>query len=60
MHFFFWTYFPMLLTLIFGIFMVNYCPDIAMQAVGVFVIVMMVAVFFCHENYINPAIIAHQ
>lgn len=50
----------MLLTLIFGIFMVNYCPDIAMQAVGVFVIVMMVAVFFCHENYINPAIIGHQ
>ena len=46
LHFFFWTYFPILLTIIFGIFMVNYSPDIAMQAVGVFAIVMLVAVFF--------------
>lgn len=45
LHFFFWTYFPILLTIIFGVFMANYFPDIAMQAVGVFAIVMMVAVF---------------
>lgn len=44
--YFFWTYVPILLTLIFGIIMVNYFREIAMLATGLFYFGMLVLVFF--------------
>ncbi|MDF7680379.1 hypothetical protein PT300_07165 [Enterobacteriaceae bacterium ESL0689] len=46
LSFFIWTYIPIILAVIFGLFMVHYFPDIAMQAIGVFFILMLVAVFY--------------
>ncbi|MCW1872878.1 hypothetical protein OMR58_00300 (plasmid) [Erwinia sp. INIA-01] len=45
--FFLWVYFPIILTVIFGVFMAHFFPHIAMQAIGVFFVLMLVAVFFC-------------
>ncbi|ATA25812.1 hypothetical protein BIY26_14865 [Brenneria goodwinii] len=44
--YFFWTYIPILLTLIFGMFMVNYFRDIAILAIGLFYFGLLVLVFF--------------
>ncbi len=45
LSFFVWTYTPIILTVIFGIFIAHYFPNIAIQAIGVFFILMLVAVF---------------
>ncbi len=45
LSFFLWTYIPIILTVIFGIFMAHYFPNIAMQAIGVFFVLILVAVF---------------
>jgi len=46
MSFFFWTYIPILLTIVFGVFMAHYFPSIAIQAIGLFFILMLIAVFY--------------
>lgn len=45
LSFFLWTYIPIILTIIFGIFMAHFFPDIAIQAIGVFFVLALVAVF---------------
>lgn len=45
LSYFFWTYSPLILTIIFGALMAHYFPDIAMQATGLFLILMLITVF---------------
>ncbi|RLM04533.1 hypothetical protein BIY31_10180 [Gibbsiella quercinecans] len=45
LSFFVWTYIPIILTVIFGVFMAHYFPDIAMQTIAIFFILMLIAVF---------------
>ncbi len=43
--YFFWTYIPLIITVIFGVFMVSFFPDIAIQSIGAFFLLMLVFVF---------------
>lgn len=46
LSFFVWTYIPIILTVIFGIFMAHYFPDVAMLAIGIFFVLMLTFVFY--------------
>ena len=43
--FFLWTYIPIILTVVFGVFMAHYFPDIAMRSIGICFILMLIIVF---------------
>lgn len=45
LSYFFWTYIPLIITVIFGVFMVSFFPDIAIQSIGAFFLLMLVFVF---------------
>ena len=45
LSYFFWTYTPLITTVIFGVFMVSFFPDIAIQSIAAFFLLMLVFVF---------------
>ncbi|AZP44239.1 hypothetical protein EJP81_21310 [Rahnella aquatilis] len=45
LSYFFWTYIPLITTVIFGVFMVSFFPDIAIQSIAAFFLLMLVFVF---------------
>ncbi len=45
LSYFAWTYIPLILTIVFGAFIAHYFPDIAMRAIGLFIILMLITVF---------------
>lgn len=49
LSFFFWSYVPLFVVIVFAMVMVTYFPDIAVQATGIFFLA--VLVFICWFNY---------
>ncbi len=44
--FFLWTYIPTIIVIIFSMLMAHYFPAIAIPAIGIFLVIVMIVVFF--------------